>query len=155
MNVVDLRDAGNEARASFFLPKITEETFFRGEMERPEELLERIHHTLGESLVNGFPPVLSVRNYAKSKQGAWLSRESHFVTVLAVREEFRRGADQFSFRFADPWGGGIFQGTIRIPETGVLAGADGRSICAEVLLPAGWGKSRPGVIVPSAVLRVK
>lgn len=139
VGLLDLRDMANELDRKIF-PRISAAVFFREENEPPGKILARLHGHLGRSLGNGFPPVLSIRRHARGASGYWRDVDAHFVTILAVGG-IEDGA--FAVRYADPWGGKIFAGRVRVPQVPLLAGPDGKPTCAEADFPhARVGKNR-------------
>ena len=61
--------------------------------------------------------------------------DAHFVTITSVPRHLERGATSFPVTYADPWGGKICQGSIRIPVRGVLSAEAADSPCLEADFP--------------------
>jgi hypothetical protein len=162
VNLADLCDIGNEIKQPHFLPTLCQEVLFRTPRESQEQLLLRAQRRFGTSLERGFPPVVSLRRYAlrgqEGKAAEWIVLDAHFITVTAVPRKLQAGARSFSVSYIDPWGGKIAQGSITIPNRGLLADVAGDSPCLEVVFPqASVGKKlvRPGehsVLTISGVL---
>lgn len=145
VNVADLCDMANEMSQGRFPPKVGYEVLFLRAKESPEKLLGRVHNRFEESLAKGFPPVVSIRRFAKRK-GTWDVVEGHFVTVIATPRKLGRHDRSFPVTYLDPWGGKRFEGTIAISETAMRAGAAGDPMvpaCLEAVFPhALVGKSK-------------
>lgn len=143
VNLLDLRDIGNERCAGHFLPEIKEEVLFLKPRESQEKLLARVHQRLETSLEKGLPPVVSLRRYAlrgPTGKQQWVVLDAHFVTVTSVPRKLAEGSRAFPVTYIDPWGGKIHQGSIAIPARGILAGTAAASPCLEAIFPqAGVG----------------
>jgi hypothetical protein len=151
VGVSDLRDMGNEMIMGHALPQLTEEVFFLKPRETPEKLLRRVHLHFDTSLAKGFPPVVSLRRHvsraAPGKPAQWVVTDAHFVTLTAVQRRLDKHPRSFAVRYIDPWGGRHGEGVIRIPDTAVLADANGSSTCLEAVFPGmyvGRGRVRSG-----------
>jgi hypothetical protein len=151
VNLVDLCDIGNELTRGHFLPLMSQEVLFVKPGESQQKLLSRVHQRFETSLTKGLPPVVSLRRYVhraqKGKPPEWVVLDAHFVTITAVPRDLEKGSTSFPVTYADPWGGKICQGSIRIPIRGVLSPAPADSPCLEADFPqAAVGKKliRPG-----------
>jgi len=101
INVTDLTDLGNDLAATRLLPSLRNEVLLPHARESTEHLVARVHDTLSSSLAHGFPPVVSVRRQV-FRNGAWITVESHFITLLQVSSPDSTG---ISVSYIDPWGG--------------------------------------------------
>lgn len=151
VNLVDLCDIGNELTRGHFLPLMSQEVLFVNPGESQEKLLARVHKRFETSLAKGLPPIISLRRYVhrsqKGKPPEWVVLDAHFVTITAVPRKLERSATSFPVTYADPWGGKICQGSISIPNRGVLSDHAADSPCLEAVFPqAAVGKKlvRPG-----------
>lgn len=139
VNLADLCDIGNEIKQPHFLPTLGHEVLFLNPRETQEKLLARTQRRLDTSLTRGFPPIISLRRFALRKQegkaAEWIVLDAHFVTVTAVPRKLEAGARSFTVRYIDPWGGKVAQGSISIPNRGVLAEAATDSPCLEAIFP--------------------
>ncbi len=111
INLSDLRDVANEIARPHSLPPISQQTLFLKPGETQEAHLRRVRTLLARSLDQGFPPILSIRRYAK-RGGKWTSVQGHFVTITSVPGNPGQGA--FPVKFIDPWGGRFREGNISI-----------------------------------------
>ncbi len=145
VNVADLCDIANEMRGSIYLPTIRYEILFLGKGESQEQLLKRVHARLEKSLAKGLPPVISIRRFARKKDG-WTIVDGHFVTVCALPKKLEKGARSFAVSYLDPWGGRRCEGTIGISNQAFLSGQNPDptlSPCLEAVFPQALvGKSR-------------
>ena len=161
VSVADLKDMANEMTLGKFLPQLSDEVFFPKAGESPEKLLRRVHSRLETSLRKGFPPILSIRRYAlRGKTPQWILLDAHLVTVTAVPRRLERQSRSFGLSYIDPWGGRQSQGRIVIPDSPLLATADGKGGCLEAAFPSslvGKAKVKPGeksaIIVSAAIGR--
>jgi hypothetical protein len=151
VNLADLCDIGNELTRGHFLPLMSQEVLFLKPRESQKKLLARVHQRFETSLEKGLPPVVSLRRYVqrgeKGKPAEWVILDAHFVTITAVPHKLDPGATSFPVTYIDPWGGKICQGSIRIPDRGVLADAPADSPCLEAVFPealVGKKSVRPG-----------
>jgi hypothetical protein len=151
VNLMDLCDIGNELTHGHYLPLMSQEVLFLKPRENQNKLLARVHRRFATSLAKGLPPVVSLRRYVhrseKAKPAEWVVLDAHFVTITAVSRKLERGATSFPVIYADPWGGKICQGSVRIPERGVLAADPVASPCLEAVFPealVGRKSLRPG-----------
>lgn len=113
INLTDLRDVANEMARPFFLPAISQETLFLKPGEKQQWHLSRVRTLLARSLDEGFPPILSLRRYAK-RGGQWTFVQGHFVTVTSVPGNITSTQTSFPVKFIDPWGGRFREGSISI-----------------------------------------
>jgi hypothetical protein len=113
INLSDLRDVANEMARPYSLPPISQQTLFLKPGETKEAHLHRVRTLLARSLDEGFPPILSVRRYAK-RGGQWTSVQGHFVTITSVPGNTAPGQTSFPVKFIDPWGGRFREGNISI-----------------------------------------
>lgn len=142
INVEDLNAIAAELAGLALKPPPKLESVLRDGRESQPKLIARIHSRLRNSLKKGFPPVLSLRRYAK-RNGHWQAVQSHFVTVVCVPEKVPRGASSFNFTYFDPWGGKKETGSFAIPSESILANPSGEASCLMALIPkANIGKSK-------------
>ncbi len=113
INLSDLRDVANEMARPLLLPPISQQTLFLKPAERQHWHLSRVRLMLARSLDEGFPPILSLRRYAK-RGGEWTFIQGHFVTVTSVPENITSTQTSFPVKFIDPWGGRFREGNISI-----------------------------------------
>lgn len=150
INAEDLLEVARELAALGALTPPDGEALFARRSETTTQLLRRTHDRLHASLACGFPPVLSLRRYAR-RDGSWRVLQHHFVTVVGVPEKLDRHADSFAITYFDPWGGKRDTATFRIPGPPDLA-------ALELLAPhanVGKSKVRNGeatALVPSMVI---
>jgi hypothetical protein len=151
VNLMDLRDIANELTRGHFLPMLSQEVLFVKPREHPKKLLARAHQRFETSLDKGLPPIVSLRRYVhrreNGKPAEWVVLDAHFVTITAVSRKIAAAATSFPVTYADPWGGKIWQGSIRIPERTVLADGPADSPCLEAFFPealVGKRSVRPG-----------
>lgn len=135
VNVADLRDMANEMAAEQWLPQVGLEMCYLKSRETPGKLLHRVHARLRASLVQGLPPVLSLRRHVLREASQWTSIDAHFITIIAVPDRLDKNARSFSVRYIDPWGGRACEGEIRIPSQTVLPTSGGHSSCLEAFFP--------------------
>lgn len=139
VNLADLCDIGNEIKQPHFLPTLGHEVLFRTPRESQAQLLLRTQRRLETSLARGFPPIVSLRRYTvrshEGKAAQWIVLDAHFVTVTAVSRRLEASARSFTVGYIDPWGGKVAQGSILIPNRGLLAAAAEDSPCLEVIFP--------------------
>ncbi|OYV04900.1 MAG: hypothetical protein CFE26_14410, partial [Verrucomicrobiales bacterium VVV1] len=118
INVEDLIAMGNDVLHGRLLPELKGEVLLPKSKESATELLERSHAALARSFRNGLPPIVSVRRQVlrKGKDGkaAWLTIESHFITLLRIPGKVDAATGSFAFDYLDPWGGKRCSGTFRI-----------------------------------------
>lgn len=146
VNLADLTDIANEITRGQFLPVISQAVLFAKPGENGEKLLKRVHQYFNTSLTKGLPPVISLRRYTK-RAGQWLVIDGHFVTLTTIPKHLEKGAVSFPVTYLDPWGGKIYQGSIAIPDRGILADTPAASPCLEAVFPqSSVGKKlvRPG-----------
>lgn len=113
INLSDLRDVANELARPHSLPPISQQTLFLKPGETQEAHLRRVRSLLARSLDQGFPPILSVRRYAK-RGGKWTSVQGHFVTITSVPGNTAPDQGTFPVKFIDPWGGHFREGSIAV-----------------------------------------
>lgn len=157
INLSDLRDVANELARPHSLPPISQQTLFLKPGETQEAHLRRVRSLLARSLDQGFPPILSVRRYAK-RGGKWTSVQGHFVTVTSIPGNLTPGEASIPVRFIDPWGGRFREGKISISGRAFLTADAAHNPNLEAVFPdvtVGNRLVRPGeesILVASAVL---
>ena len=135
INAEDLTQVAGELAATNDLRSPRSDQLFRKGREKPLKLVDRLHHRLRDSLIQGFPPILSLKRYVY-RQGHWLSLEGHFVSVVCVPEKIDRKATSFAFTYFDPWKGKKHEGTFRIPSEPIISPDGQASSCLEALVPS-------------------
>lgn len=137
VNIVDLCDMGNEMTRGHFLPLMSHEVLFLKSGETQKKLLSRVHKRFETSLAKGLPPVISLRRYVKrrhnGKPPVWTVLDAHFVTLTSVPRKLEAGATSFFVSYVDPWGGKVCNGTVSIPNQGVLTDVKSESPCLEAV----------------------
>jgi len=118
INLLDLTDMANEMRGHIGKSKIRYEVLTKKNKTTRVQLLKRCHTLMIQSLKNGFPPILSIRRYAKRynrKVGGkyWGSIQAHFVVLIEVPATLPNGATSFKIKYADPFGGFVREGVIK------------------------------------------
>jgi hypothetical protein len=108
---------------------------FRKAREKPVKLVSRTHDRLRDSLIRGFPPILSVKRYV-FRSGQWQTLVGHFITVVRVPEKIDRKTSSFSFTYFDPWKGKKHEGTLRIPTEPIISSDGKASSCLEAVVPS-------------------
>jgi hypothetical protein len=157
INLSDLRDVANEIARPHSLPPISQQTLFLNPGETQEAHLRRVRALLARSLDQGFPPILSVRRYAR-RGGKWISVQGHFVTITSVPGNTAPGQTSFPVKFIDPWGGRFREGNISISGRPFLGKNPAESPNLEASFPdvtVGKRQVRPGeesILVASAAL---
>ncbi len=126
INSLDLTDLANEYQndKKLNLPELKLRTLFIQNNESHSQLLKRAHRELSASLRKGFPPIISIKRFARSPYGRanfWRQHYGHFVVVHEIPSSLPLGATSFTIKYIDPWGGRIKTGTIKIPEKGFFA----------------------------------
>lgn len=122
INILDLTDLANHFQTDrkLTLPELKYNSLFlSGEMDH-EKLFKTAHKQLVKSLNDGFPPLLSLKTFAK-KNTRWTQVYGHFVTLYEIPSKLPAGATSFEVKYIDPWGGSIKTGTIKIPEKSFYA----------------------------------
>lgn len=118
INVEDLITMGNDVLRGRLLPELKGEVLLPKPKESSAELLARSHAALARSFRNGLPPIVSVRRQVlrKGQDGkpAWLTIESHFITLLRIPGKIDAASGSFAFDYLDPWGGKRCTGTLRM-----------------------------------------
>lgn len=157
INLSDLRDVANEMRVPFALPPISQQTLFLKQGESQHAHVARVRSILARSLAEGFPPILSVRRYAK-RSGKWTTIQGHFVTITSVPGNISASQGSFPVKYIDPWGGRFREGNIAISGRAFLGGDPAENPNLEAVFPdvtVGKGSVRPGeesILVVSAAL---
>jgi hypothetical protein len=128
INISDLRDVANEISRPHFLPILSNSTLVISPIETKEKHLRRVHAKLARSLAAGFPPIASIRLYAK-RNDSWTAIAAHFITITSVPGALDPGASSFPVGFIDPIGGKVREGTICIGTE------DGMSFFTEAKFP--------------------
>lgn len=125
INVEDLIAMGNDVLRGRLLPELKGEVLLPKPRESAAELLARSHATLVKSFRNGLPPIVSVRRQVLRKghdgRPAWLTIESHFITLLRIPGKIDAATGSFAFDYLDPWGGKRCSGTLRIAPPDAIA----------------------------------
>lgn len=125
INVEDLIAMGNDVLHGRLLPELKGEVLLPKPKESATELLERTHAALAKSFRSGLPPIVSVRRQVLRKghdgKPAWLTIESHFITLLRIPGKIDAATGAFAFDYLDPWGGKRGAGTLRIAPPGLEA----------------------------------
>jgi hypothetical protein len=134
INLSDLRDVANEMASPLFLPPISQQTLFLNPGETQEAHLRRVRSLLARSLDQGFPPILSVRRYAK-RDGKWTSVQGHFVTITSVSGNNASTQTSFPVKFIDPWGGRFREGSISISDRPFLVNNAAENPNLEAVFP--------------------
>ncbi|MFD0892247.1 hypothetical protein KBB96_12520 [Luteolibacter ambystomatis] len=116
INVTDLTNLGNDLAATRLLPSLRNEVLLPRAGESSDHLAGRVRDTLSTSLSHGLPPVVSIRRQAL-RNGAWITVESHFITVLRVGAVDPTG---IQIDYIDPWGGRKCVGHLGIPSESAL-----------------------------------
>ena len=157
VNAEDLTAMAAELAAISGLPAPRNESLLLERRESPEKALRRTHKRFRQSIINGFPPVISLRRFVH-RGGNWLSLDSHFVTIVQVPEKLPRHSRDFTVTYFDPWGGKKRTATLRPPVVPVLS-TDGKKTGAlEFAAPeadVGKSKVRSGertALVPSLAI---
>lgn len=145
INVTDLVALGNEVLHGRLLPTLQSQVLLPTADESPPQLLARTHATLAKSLRHGLPPIISIRRLAlrSSSAGkpAWITIESHFITLLRLPRKLDPSASSFAFDYLDPWGGKRCTGTLQLPPTDSAA----YGLTADLpLTPVGKKRLNPG-----------
>lgn len=117
INSLDLTDMANDfqTRRKLRLPKLKHATHFIKYKENHQKLLISTHKHLKKSLQSGFPPLISIKRFAQ-RGSRWRQVYGHFIVLYEIPSTLAPGATSFRIRYIDPWGGGIKQGTVKIPE---------------------------------------
>lgn len=134
INLSDLRDVANEMALPLFLPPIGQQTLFLKPGESQEGHLRRVHSLLTRSLDEGFPPILSLRRYAK-RGGQWIFVQGHFVTITSVPGNIASTQTSFPVKFIDPWGGHFREGNISISGRSFLGKSAAENPNLEAVFP--------------------
>lgn len=126
INSLDLTDLANEYQTeqNLKLPELKLRSLFIEENESQTQLLRRAHKDLTASLRKGFPPIISIKRFARptyAKANFWRQHDGHFVVVHQIASSLPADATSFTIKYIDPWGGRIKTGTIKIPEKGFFA----------------------------------
>lgn len=121
INVMDLTAIANDLGAGRFLPKLKAEIIQMQPGESPVRFLGRTHSLFSSSFRKGLPPVIAVRRMALRKTGegrpAWITLESHFITLTRIPEKLGRGETAMAISYIDPWGGRRCSGTVRVANS--------------------------------------
>ncbi|MBB5350716.1 hypothetical protein HNR46_000944 [Haloferula luteola] len=157
INAEDLHAIAGELAAIGGLPAPKSEALLLGPRESAHAGLRRLHKYCRRSLIQGFPPVLSLRRYVLRK-GHWTSLESHFVTVVEVPDRLPRKDTQFSLTYFDPWGGKKRTAILQEPALPLLSSDDQKPGALDLQAPhADIGrdqirKGEPTAIVPAMLI---
>ncbi|GAA5484673.1 hypothetical protein [Haloferula sargassicola] len=157
INAEDLADVAGELAGIGGLPAPRIENLLPGRRESVPNTLKRLHRRFRQSLINGLPPVISLRRYVL-RHGAWVTLDSHFVTLVQVPEKLAGGEKQFTLTYFDPWGGKKRTATLREPVVPVLSPDGQRSGALEFFAPdadVGRDKARSGertLLVPAIAI---
>lgn len=123
INVEDLVAMGNDVLRGRLLPELKGEVLLPKPGESARALLERTHTRLAGSFRNGLPPIVSMRRLVLRKghdgKPAWITVESHFITLLRIPGKIDPAVGSLAFDYLDPWGGKRCSGTLRVaaPDT--------------------------------------
>ena len=105
----DLAEAINELHKKAHLPKVSLKRLFLKNKQSHQELMVELHTHIERSIRHGFPPLLSVSRFAgiRSPRGGhrWTELSSHFITITSIPKVLEQNLQDFSFGYADPWGG--------------------------------------------------
>lgn len=117
ISILDLADMFNEIVQGAFLPKIHPVILTLSGRETRQALLLRTHKAFVRSLKKGFPPIVSVRRYAhrmnpRVAQLTWWPLRAHFIVIISVPKNIKKGAQSFPIRYVDPYGGFVYEGAI-------------------------------------------
>jgi hypothetical protein len=134
INLSDLSDVANEMARPHSLPPISQQTLFLKPGESQEAHLRRVRTLLARSLDQGFPPILSLRRYAK-RGGQWTFVQGHFITVTSVPGNLVSSQISFLVKFIDPWGGGFQEGSIAVSGRSFLGKNSAESPNLEAIFP--------------------
>lgn len=157
VNAEDLTAIASELAGIGGLRAPRTENLLLARRESPAKALRRTHRLFRQSLIHGLPPVLSLRRYV-SRNGAWVSLDSHFVTVVRVPERLGRGENSLTLTYFDPWGGKKRTATLREPVVPVLSTDGKRTGALEFAAPeadVGKAKVRSGertFLVPAVAI---
>ena len=127
VSLIDLTDIANEMRGKHWLPTLRNEILILKPRETHPKLLKRTHARIAKSFRNGFPPVISLQRLAMRPNGSgesesWQVVHGHFLVVIGLPKKLEKNTAILPIRYADPWGGRVLEGTIRIsPQTGYPA----------------------------------
>ena len=126
INSLDLTDLANQFQRTrkTNLPPLKLNTLFVRPQESHAQLLHRAHRQLRDSLLRGFPPILSVKRFVQRPNGnssVWKQLHGHFVVLHEIPGRIPKDATSFQIKYIDPWGGVIKTGTIKIPKTGFFS----------------------------------
>ncbi len=122
INGLDLTDLANDfqTRRKLSLPKLKHTTHFIKDKGGHTALLTSTHKHLRKSLLNGFPPLISIKRFAQ-RGSLWRQVHGHFVVLYEIPGTLPPGATSFEIKYIDPWGGNIKTGTVKIPEKAFFA----------------------------------
>ena len=117
ISLVDLTDVANEMRNGRRLPELEWEVLLPRERESELGLFKRTHSRLSKSLQRGLPPIIGLQRLAHRKSGdqkTWATVYGHFIVITELPRKLERNAHTFPVRYADPWGGAVRTGQLRI-----------------------------------------
>jgi len=118
VNLPDLAAMANDLTAGSGLPAVQGEVLQPAPGETGPHLLAHCHDRFAASLRNGLPPVVSVRRQVlrKAPQGgeAWITIDSHFITLTRLEAVTGGESPSFGFDYIDPWGARRGSGTFRV-----------------------------------------
>jgi len=122
MSSLDLCDMANDLQKSrnSHLPKLHVNSHFNPIGVADHHLLQKVHKKLRNSMLKGFPPVMTVKRFAHRTFGKvkiWKQIHGHFVVLHEIPSKLEPQATSFPIKYIDPWGGRILSGTVKIPES--------------------------------------
>ncbi len=122
----DLCDMANDYQRSrrTNLPQLSVYTHFNPSDEANVTLLQDVHKKLRNSMLKGFPPILTIKRFTQRSMGGfliWKQVHGHFVTLYEIPGRIAPEATSFKIKYVDPWGGRILTGTVKIPEQSFYA----------------------------------
>jgi len=126
ISTLDLCDMANDFQRSrgTNLPKLKVNTHFNPVGEASTALLQDVHKKLRNSMLKGFPPIMTIKRYAHRSLGdymIWKQIHGHFVVLHEIPGKLAPDAKSFQIKYVDPWGGRILSGTVKIPEQSFYA----------------------------------
>lgn len=105
----DLTEAINELHKKAHLPAVRLERLFLTKGQTHPELLVKLHASITQSLMNGFPPLLYISRFVKitpiTGGHRWSEVSSHFITITSTPKILEVGSQTCRFSYVDPWGG--------------------------------------------------
>ena len=122
----DLSDMANDFQRArrTNLPNLSVKTHFVTTGQADLALLQDTHKKLRDSMLRGFPPIMTIKRFAHRSFGnykIWKQIHGHFVVLHEIPGKIAPDATSFDIKYIDPWGGKIHKGTIKIPEQSYYA----------------------------------